>query len=343
MEDGLAIPTYKDPGAHLYRAPQPWLQRTERFLERYCKFEHGANLFPFLHIVLFYLALVFLQFGVFESLWLNVPIWIGLVLANYSLSIGIQHLHTHRKMFTSPTLNRITEILLTLPGGVSYPVMKYIHVHLHHRHDNGEGDPTSTKGKETGWPAFWYWVSYGYLTHKETIKGLFAADAKPTWKRLRGQYIVDNLLMLGFAIGFFIYDPKGMVLFYLIPYIIVSINIGYFAWLTHAPARDGKLNGSINTTNNWMNLFIHNQGYHALHHIKPSIHWTAIPEYFEVMQEVDEDLIVPYWVTLESSYRLANPDSFRDQQHGETWKQRLTERVNQGAQRLGAMPYFGWV
>lgn len=149
--------------------------------------------------------------------------------------------------------------------------------------------------------------------------------------------------MLTFAIGFFIYDPLGMVLFYLIPYIIVSINIGYFAWLTHAPAREGKLNGSINNTNNWMNLFVHNQGYHTLHHIKPSIHWTAIPEYLDVMHEVDEDLIVPYWVTLESSYRLAQPERFRDQQHGARWKQRLTERVNQGTRRLSFMPYFGWV
>lgn len=339
----MAIPAGKDSSNYLYRAPQPWLQRTEQFLERHCKFEHGANVIPFLHIVLFYMALCFLEFGVFESLWLNIPIWIGLVLANYSLSIGIQHLHTHRKMFTSPVLNRITEILLALPGGVSYPVMKYINVHLHHRHDNGEGDPTSTKGKENGWPAVWYWISYGYITHKETIRGLFATDAKPTWKRLRRQYIEDNLLMLVFATAFFIYDPKGMVLFYLIPYIIVSINIGYFAWLTHAPARDGKYNGSINNTNNWMNLFIHNQGYHSLHHIKPSIHWTAIPEYFDVMHEVDEDLIVPYWVTLDSSYRLAKPERFRDQQHGETWKQRLKDRIDQGTRRLNAMPYFGWV
>ena len=121
----------------IYRAPQPWLQKAEAFLERTCKFEHGANIFPFLHIVLFYMALAFLEFGVFDSLWLNVPIWIGLVLANYSLSIGIPHLHTHRKMFTVPWLNRVTEILLTLPGGVSHPVMKYIHVHLHHRYDDG--------------------------------------------------------------------------------------------------------------------------------------------------------------------------------------------------------------
>ena len=327
----------------IYRAPQPWLQKAEAFLERTCKFEHGANIFPFLHIVLFYMALAFLEFGVFDSLWLNVPIWIGLVLANYSLSIGIQHLHTHRKMFTVPWLNRVTEILLTLPGGVSHPVMKYIHVHLHHRYDDGEGDPTSTKGKEHGWKAVRYWIDYGYVTHKETIKGLFAKDAKPTWKRMRGQYIVDNALMVAFAVGFFLYDPQGMVMFYLIPYIIVSINIGYFAWLTHAPAREGKLNGSINNTSNWMNLFIHNQGYHSLHHVKPSIHWTAIPEHLDVMQEVDHDLIVPYWVTLDSAYRILNPDKFRDEKHGAQWKQVNAAKKHSGTHRLSAMPYFGWI
>jgi fatty acid desaturase len=284
-----------------------------------------------------------LVFGVYESLALNVINWVAIVLLNYSMSIGVQHLHTHRKLFTSPFLNRVTEILLTLPGGVSYPVMKYIHVHLHHRYDNGAGDPTSTVGKETGLAALRYWISYGWISQRATAGGLFAPDAKPALRRLRGQLVVDHLIQLAFVAAILVYDPRSMLLFYLIPYVIVSVNIGYFAWLTHAPAREGTLNGSINSANNWMNIFVHNQGYHTLHHIKPSIHWTAIPEYFEVMDQVDADLIVPYWVTLDTSYRLARPDSFRDPRFGSRWKQQLAQRVRDGKKRLGFLPYFGWI
>jgi len=327
----------------MYHACVPWMASTERFLVKYLKLEHGANIFPLLHIVLFYLALYFLVFGVFDSLWINFPLWIGLLLANYSLSIGIMHMHAHRKLFTRPLPNRIAEVLMSLPGGVSYPVMKYIHVHLHHRYDDGFGDPTSTRGKETGLRALQYWIGYGLLTHRETIRGLFARDAKPTWKRLRSQYVVDNLLVLGFALLIFGYDPMSFLLFYLIPYLIVSTNIGYFAWLTHAPAREGKHNGSVNTVNNWMNLFIHNQGFHSLHHIKPSIHWTAIPDFLDEMELVDDDLIVPYWVTLESSYRIASPDQFRNEHYGKQWKQRYECARRMGCIRLKAMPYFAWV
>ena len=61
------------------------------------------------------------------------------------------------------------------------------------------------------------------------------------------------------------------------------------------------------------------------------------------MQEVDHDLIVPYWVTLDSAYRILDPDKFRDEKHGAQWKQINAAKKSNGTNRLSGMPYFGWI
>ncbi|HEY1187652.1 MAG TPA: fatty acid desaturase, partial [Gemmata sp.] len=154
-----------------FRAPQPHLRWLERTLERGLGLEHGANIFPLLHIALYYSVFVALVAGWVTSPWLVVPLWVAMVLLNYSLSIGILHLHAHRKLFTWTLANRAVELLLCLPCALSFPVMKYIHVYLHHKFSDGEGDPTTTKGFETGWRAVWYWLRYPYVCHRATLAG----------------------------------------------------------------------------------------------------------------------------------------------------------------------------
>lgn len=326
----------------LFRAPLPRLRRVERWLEDTLGLEHGANVFPLAHTALFYATFATLLSGLLP-MWLQVPLWVGLVLLNYSLSIGVMHLHAHRKLFVRPFANRVLEFLLALPIGLSYPLMLYVHVHLHHRFNDEEGDPTSTKGRERGLAALWYWVRYPLVCHRAVVKGLFAKDAAPPWRRLRGQYVVDSGAVLVVLVVFGLMNLRAMVLLYLLPMLIVSFNIGYFAWLTHAPAGTGDVDGSVNTTNNWMNLFIHNQGFHAVHHRYPGVHWTMLPDRLQMMTSVDDALIVPYWVTLQSAVRLVVPERFRDAAHGRRWKTALRRRVQARQHRNPVLPYFGWI
>jgi fatty acid desaturase len=349
-QDNQAAPVAADaPEGHSYRgptsfrAPQAHLRWLERLLERGLGLEHGANIFPLLHIALYYLIFVALAGGWLTSPWLVVPAWVALVLLNYSLSIGIQHLHAHRKLFTRRLPNRTVEALLCLPCGLSYPVMLYVHVFLHHRYSDGEGDPTSTRGYERGWRAVWYWIRYPYVCHKATLAGLFSRDAGQRWKRLRLQYLVDTSAVPVILVVYGLLDFSGMLRFYFLPALVVCFNIGFFAWLTHAPAEHGPINGSINTTSNWMNLLVHNQGYHAVHHLYPSLHWTMLPDRLAMMPSVEDELIVPYWVTLESALRILRPDSFRNGKHGKAWKERYVTRVASGRHRLSFLPYFGWI
>ena len=338
-----APPDSPSPARGPYRAPHRLLRGMERFFEVALGLEHGANVFPLLHVVLYYAVFLTLACGWIQTPWLAVPLWVAMVLLNYSLSIGILHLHAHRKLFNHKFGNRLLELLLAIPCGLSYPVMRYVHVFLHHKYSDGPGDPTSTRGMEKGWAAVAYWLRYPVVCHRATARGLFAPDAAPVWKKLRFQYVFDTLAALLVVGVYGALDPIGMLLFYLLPLVVTTINIGYFAWLTHAPADHGPVDGSVNTTNNWMNLFIHNQGYHAVHHRYPAIHWTKLPDHLGMMRSVSDALIVPYWVTLESAVRLLRPRSFRNAAHGKDWKGRYEQRVSAGRHRLWFLPYFGWI
>ena len=87
-------------------------------------------------------------------------------------------------------------------------------------------------------------------------------------------------------------DPIAMFWLWVVPLAITHVQAGYFAWLTHAPAGvQGSINGSMNTANNWLGLFIFNQGYHQVHHEYPGIHWTDIPDRLDVMLDVVDFLI----------------------------------------------------
>ena len=91
---------------------------------------------------------------------------------------------------------------------------------------------------------------------------------------------------------------------------------------------------------NLLNFFIFNQGYHSVHHRFPGIHWTEIPDRLAYMRDIDPDVIVGYWVTLNTAWRLVLPHRFRDPEHGLRWKQRLERSLANAECRSKVLPYF---
>ena len=140
-------------------------------------------------------------------------------------------------------------------------------------------------------------------------------------------------------------DTTRFMLFYVIPFLVTQVNAGYFAWLTHAPARDfdDDPSKSMNTVGNLLNFLIFNQGYHSVHHRYPGIHWSQIPDKLDFMRQVDPDVIVPYWMTLNSAWRVLVPGGFLDATYGERWKAKLEKRMEEGTVRSRYLPWFAWV
>ena len=330
----------------MIHAPTPFLGRAERLAERVLRLEHGANVGPLLHVACYYACFASLLVpGAVEARSARAALWVLAILLNYSLTIGVMHMHAHRKLFVARGANRVLEVLLCFPSLLTCAEMTVLHVHHHHKHNDGPGDVTSTVGRERGLRALGYWWTYSYVVKAFTIREIFGAH-RARWRkhRFRTTFVMDTIVCFGSVAALTAAAPGPMLVGYWLPILITYVTIGYFSWLTHAPAGDrASADGSVNTVNNVLNLFIFNQGYHSVHHQYPGIHWTEIPSRLERMTAVSPDYIVPYWVTLNSAWRIARPTRFLDAAHGARWHRRLRARLAAGRVRNRWLPYFAWI
>jgi fatty acid desaturase len=317
------------------------------FSRRVLKLEHPANIGPLLHIACWIglLAVGLLVPGA-TNWYLAVPLIATLALLNLSITIGVLHMHTHRPLSVSRRVNRVIDVLCCMPGALTAADMREVHVLNHHRYNDGPGDITSTEGREHGLRAVWYWIRYGVVVKNHTVRTIFAANPSPSRRKRRYQFLLDFTLIVALISATeCITDTTRFTLFFWIPFIVTQVNSGYFAWLTHAPARvfDDDPSKSMNTVGNWLNFFIFNQGYHSVHHRYPGIHWSQIPDKLDFMRQVEPDVVVPYWMVLTSAWRLVVPGGFLDATYGERWKAKLEKRIEEGSVRSRYLPWFAWI
>jgi len=311
------------------------------------KLEHPANIGPLVHIALWLGVLaVGLLLPTAMTWYVAIPLIVLLQLLNLSITIGVLHMHTHRPLFVSRRMNRVADLLCCLPGGLTGVDMREVHVLNHHRFNDGPRDVTSTEGFERGVRSVRYWISYSAVIHMHTIRTVFASHPSADRRKRRHQYMVDVTLFLALIGGTaYVADTTRFLLFYGLPFLVTQVNAGYFAWLTHAPARvfEDDPSKSINTVGNVLNFFTFNQGYHSVHHRYPGIHWSEIPDKLDFMRTVDPGVIVPYWMTLNSTWRLFLHERFLDMTYGERWKAKLEKRLGEGSVRARYLPWFAWV
>lgn len=328
------------------RAASSILRRAERAAELVFRVEHGANLGPLLHVACYYGAFALLAVPGAVVWWpARVLLWALITLLNYSLSIGVMHMHCHRKLFVAWIPNRLVELLLCFPSLLTAADMTVLHVHHHHKHNDSPDDVTSTLGCERGLRAVGYWLAYGWTVKNFTIRAIYATQVR-RWRRqhFRVTFAVDVLACVAVVALLTRWQPRAMLVAYWAPLVATHVTIGYFSWLTHAPAGPrGSADGSLNTVNNVLNLFIFNQGYHAIHHEHPGIHWTDIPDRLAAMRTLSPEYIVPYWVTPNSAWRIVAPARFRNRVHGARWQQRLDTKLASGRTRNRWLPYFAWI
>lgn len=318
------------------------------FSRRVLKLEHPANVGPLIHIAgWFGLLTTGLLVPAAANWYLAVPLIGLLTLVNFSITIGVLHMHAHRQLFTSRRVNRVIDVLCCMPATLTAADMREVHIINHHRFNDGPGDVTSTEGCEQGLRAVWYWVRYAAIVKNHTVRTLFAANPSAGRRKRRHQFILDFTLVVALIMTTaWVTDTARFALFYGIPFIVTQVNSGYFAWLTHAPARsfEDDPSKSMNTVGNWLNFWIFNQGYHSVHHRYPGVHWSQIPDKLDFMQKVEPDVIVPYWMTLTSAWRLGVPGGFLAADYGARWKAKLDRRIEEGSTvRSRYLPWFAWI
>jgi fatty acid desaturase len=318
------------------------LRRVERLAERTLRVERGANVLPLGHILV-YVALLGTCLSPLgpRAWWTAAPAIVLLTLLNYSVTVGVLHMHAHRPLFVPRLLNRLADLACCLPCMLTATEMRVMHVSHHHRFENGPRDVTSTIGYETGRRALWYWVRFAWRVKGACLREVMRSADSSARRTRRRHLLFDALAVIGAVTALTIALPGPMLAFYWLPLALTLPTSGYFAWLTHAPAqgRTGD-SDSINTVSNVLNFFVFNQGFHSVHHRYPGIHWTEIPDKLAMMLDVDDDVIVSYWVTVNTAWRIAAPERFREPGFGAEWKRRLESRLATGSCRSTLLPYF---
>ncbi len=321
--------------------PSPF-RHLERLAERVLRVERGANVFPLGHI-LCYVALLGWCLSPFgpRAWWTAAPAIVLLTLLNYSVTVGVLHMHAHRPLFVVRLFNRLADLACCFPCMLTATEMRVMHVSHHHRFENGPRDVTSTVGYETGRRALWYWLRYASRVKGACVREVVRSADSPARRTRRRHMLFDTVAVAATVTFLTVVSPRPMLAFYWLPFGATLLTSGYFAWLTHAPAqgRSGD-SDSINTVSNVLNFFIFNQGFHSVHHRYPGIHWTEIPDKLALMLDVDDDVIVSYWVTLNTAWRIAAPGRFREPEFGAPWKRRLESRLATGPCRSTLLPYF---
>jgi fatty acid desaturase len=214
----------------------------------------------------------------------------------YALAIGwnldsVSHNFIHNPFFASQRLNRVTSFVLSFVLGTPQTMYKYVHM----RHHAGNSDRIGADGKTVDPISLYrygrdgqverplsyiflqFWRDDGPFTVARAIRVRRPAEAREAmaefWAML-GLYAVLAVVHWQFVL-------------FLAPFYYLGQCISFLiAWYEHAGANpDLPIATGVSTYGPLYNWAFLNNGYHAEHHHRPKVHWTAMPALREETRE----------------------------------------------------------
>jgi fatty acid desaturase len=190
------------------------------------------------------------------------------------------HNAVHSPVFVSRWMNNIWQVVLTLTYG--HPVSSYVPGHnlSHHRHTETPRDVMRTDKARFRWNLlnlFFFTASIGTsILGAEVQYARYAVGRHPRWAR---QLALETVVMVAAVVALLALDWRRTLLYVVIPWQYAAWGIVTMNLLQH----DGcdptsPWNHSRNFVGRALNWFVFNNGYHGVHHLKPTLHWSLAPE-----------------------------------------------------------------
>ncbi len=217
------------------------------------------------------------------------PWWLlGVAGVVYAFSIswninGISHNFIHNPYFKSPLLNRLFSVLESLDCGFS----QIFYDCVHRRHHMGNSDRPDADGETIDWISIY---QHGHDGEPEniwtyTFLGYFREDVRRTYRDIKRKSVAEGYwgifetaLTTAFAIVGFFLNWRFMLYFlpfYYLGHCLSMLN-GYFRHYGGNP--DMPIAWGVSSYHWLYNVVWFNNGYHAEHHYRPSMHWTKMRE-----------------------------------------------------------------
>ena len=150
------------------------------------------------------------------------------------------------------------------------------HMGMHHVENNMEDDASSTlRYQRDSLKDFLRYVGrFLALGFRDTFMYFFSRKRKKFYMRLTAGEITFYI----FCIVLWFVNSKATLFIFIIPFVFARIVMMLGNWTQHAFINAADLeDNTINCINTAYNKTCWNDGYHAIHHIRPALHYTEIP------------------------------------------------------------------
>lgn len=212
--------------------------------------------------------------------WLWTPLLVITLCGLSFVCAVITHNTVHAPMFRERWANRVVQVVLTLTYG--HPVSAFVPGHnlSHHRFTQTDRDLMRTSKlryrSNLVNQILFGWVVGPPIFASNLRFAMTMRTRRPRWFR---QLMLETLAFVGFVVGAFLVDPLSALLFVVVPHQYAAWGIMGINYVQHDGCdASSPWNHSRNFTGRWVNLITFNNGYHGIHHMHPSLHWSLLPE-----------------------------------------------------------------
>jgi len=255
------------------------------------------------------LAFVAIYFGLVTAGWVIAPeswaVRIPLVIVTCVFSFFcavITHNTIHAPVFRARPLNSLFQVVLTLAYG--HPVSTYVPGHnlSHHNWMQSRRDVMRTSKLRFRWHLLnqlvFLYVVGGSITRAEFDYLRVTFKKRPRWAR---QFLFEGAVYLSAYGALLFVDWKRFIMYVLIPHAYAAWGIVGMNLVQHDGCDpEHPYNHSRNFVGRWVNFWTFNNGFHGIHHLYPSLHWSKLRErHAEVLSpgihpNLEQKALLPY-------------------------------------------------
>jgi len=227
------------------------------------------------------------------------PVLYPVTLFMFFTTAVISHNHNHLGVWRSKWLNLLTSYVIALFYG--HPAVAWVPTHnqVHHKLNNKPGD-SSRSPKLFAGNHLAALIVYPTLTNFAQTRDI-NAFLKDLWKRDRPAFRAaasEYVVFFGTMALLFVLDWRKTLLFFVIPQQVALFAIQCVNFLQHIETdADSEWNHSRNFVGPVLNGLLFNNGYHTVHHLKPGVHWSELPQlHAQYAERIHPSLLERSWL-----------------------------------------------
>ncbi|MDY7226547.1 fatty acid desaturase family protein [Hyalangium rubrum] len=227
---------------------------------------------------------------------------------------AVLHNHMHVPIAQPKALRWVLSRTLGLACGFAYRGY-YVHHFNHHKYNDGPGDWEQPRPGESAlhycvrWaltPWFWPWEAVGH------------AWSGCKTRRQRLELLLDFAVVDGTLLALVAWQPSlGLSLFAML--LVGQASIHYLNLAAHLGADASDRTAlAVTSFSRFYNRYFFNAGHHQAHHLKPQVHWRALPALTEELLQKGQhrpELVAepapihPAWIARVAATRRAEEGS----------------------------------